>query len=77
MVEHERQALAYEAHRHIGGQPQHVLGQDPAHVVAAPGGLGHACAPVRQRPRTHRDAWAAGLRAALPGQAAPIGGGHV
>jgi hypothetical protein len=27
MVEHERQAIAHEAHRHIGGQPQHVLGR--------------------------------------------------
>ena len=49
VVEYEWQAVAYEAHWHDGGQPQHMLRQDPAHVVAAPGGLGHACAPVRQR----------------------------
>ena len=69
MVEHERQAVAHEAHRHIGGQPQHVLGQDPAHMVTAPGRLWHACAPVGQRARTHGDARAAGQWTHLADQA--------
>ncbi len=69
MVEHERQAVAHEAQRHIGGQAQHVVGQYPADVVAAPGGLGHAGTPVGQRARTHDDARVAGQRTHLADQA--------
>ena len=67
--EHERQRLADEAHRHVGGQAQGEIRQQPAQVVAAPGAFGNACAPVGQRPRQHADARVAGQRADAPDQA--------
>ncbi|MNV27837.1 hypothetical protein D3C71_1189990 [compost metagenome] len=62
MRQHERRAIADETHRHVGGQAQGELGQQPAHVIAAPGDFGNARAPVGQRSCPHADAWAAGQR---------------
>ncbi len=56
MAEHERQAVADEAHRHIGGQAQGEFRQHPTDVIAAPGGVRRAAAPVGQRARAHDDA---------------------
>ncbi|MNM91064.1 hypothetical protein D3C81_1033520 [compost metagenome] len=62
MRQHERCAIADEADRHIGGQAQGEFGQQPTHVIAAPGGFGDARAPVGQRSCPHADAWASGQR---------------
>lgn len=69
MAEHERQAVADKAHRHIGGQAQGEVRQHPADVVAAPGGIRRAAAPIGQRACAHHDARVAGQWADLPDDA--------
>ena len=61
-VEQERGFLEHEGHRHVGGEPQDMVGQDVAQVIAAARDGRPLGSVIPGRPQPYADMRAAGER---------------